>query len=192
LEARNVIDARYVRVHSDTARVADPVAIISVVSGATVAVTVPFISARLEQHRLREQRTQERFAELRTLLDGAAERLIESQTIWSRMMAVAHKGASGELAELGERFTELAVEVFHDGTRLFLRLGEDHEVVTAHRDAQSCLHAAEGLWRTERKPPGMKENGKFGEATGRFLSGARRIVAVPTVRAEDSSGPDDR
>jgi hypothetical protein len=176
------IHARYVRVLRETARVADPVAIISVVSGATVAVAVPLINARLEQNRLREQRTQERFAELRTVLDGAAERLIEGHTVWSRMMAVAHKGASGELADLGERFTEVAVEVFRDDTRLFLRLGESHEAVAAHQDAQLRLHEAEGRWRTEQTPPGMKENTEFGEATSRFLSAAHRVVAVPTAR----------
>jgi hypothetical protein len=158
--------------------VADPVAIISVVSGATVAMVVPFISARLEQHRLQQQRLQERFAELRTLIDGAAERLIEGQTVWSRMMAIAHADAPGELANLGTRFTELAVDVFRDHTRLSLRLGNDHELVAAHREAQSRLHEAEARWRTQRTPPGPVANADFGEATRRFLRAAHEIVAV--------------
>jgi hypothetical protein len=44
---------------------ADPVAIIGVVSGATVAVTVPFISATLERRRLRWQTETARMDELR-------------------------------------------------------------------------------------------------------------------------------
>jgi type II secretory pathway pseudopilin PulG len=57
------------------------IAIISVVATAVVAIVVPFINARLEQQRLQYQATQERFSELRTLLDEAAQRLTEAQTV---------------------------------------------------------------------------------------------------------------
>jgi hypothetical protein len=154
--------------------VADPVAIISVVSGATVAIVVPFISARLERQRLRYEGSQERFTELRQLLDGAAERLIESLTVLTRFMT-----PEPDVPLPGDRLTELAVDLFRDQTRLALRLGGDHEVVSAHRDAMWILHRVEGLWRTKRTPPSFDDRNSFDEATGNFLRAAASIVAVP-------------
>src|SRR6266511_6410602 len=63
------------------AGLADPVAIISIVSGATVAVTVPFISATLERRRLRWQTEMARMDELRTLLDTASVHMYEAWTV---------------------------------------------------------------------------------------------------------------
>ena len=51
---------------------ADPVAIISVVSGAVVAISVPLITSGLERRRLHEQVGEARLDELGSVLDEAA------------------------------------------------------------------------------------------------------------------------
>jgi hypothetical protein len=56
-------------------------AIVRIVSGAAVAITVPFINARLERSRLEQQSRDARAEELRALLDGAVQHLWKTWTI---------------------------------------------------------------------------------------------------------------
>jgi hypothetical protein len=55
------------------------IAVVSVISGATVAIAVPFISARLERHRLSLTANQARLDELRDVLDRGAIALTDAQ-----------------------------------------------------------------------------------------------------------------
>ena len=109
---------------------------------------VPWINARLERLRLREQRRVEAYGEIRALLDEAAQRLIEAETIWLQMAALtataaASAGPSSELDELGERLHDVMEGAFRDDTRLYLRLGPGSSLVTAHRRANTPLAAAD-------------------------------------------------
>jgi hypothetical protein len=61
---------------------AEAVAIVSIVSGAAVAVLVPFISARLERTRLVQQSRDARFEELRGIFDDALQTLYVGWTIF--------------------------------------------------------------------------------------------------------------
>jgi hypothetical protein len=119
----------------------DPVAIVSVVSSATVAVAVPFIGARLERQRLRYQQSQERFAELRAQLDVAAEHLTEGVGTIVELISATNGLVTQD--DLSHRITELAHTLFQDNTRLALRLGAESEVCLAHNQAMSGLHHAE-------------------------------------------------
>jgi hypothetical protein len=157
---------------------ADPVAITSVVASATVAIVVPFISARLEQRRLQSQLTQERFAELRTLLDGAAARLFETMGVFV-MVISARAGGSAQDRPI-ERLTELAVEVFRDNVRLSLRLGGGHDVVVTHMHAMQIVHEAEGKSRTQQTAPSAEEHASLGVAASDFLRAAGKIFAFPS------------
>jgi hypothetical protein len=141
-----------------------------------VAIIVPFVVAHLERERLRYQVGLERFGELRTLLDGAAERLIEAVTILVRIMTAPSDAVS-------DRLTELAVEVFRDQTRLSLRLGGEHEVVVTHQAAMSLLHGVEGRMRAKGTAPTTKEHASFSESTGEFLRAAGKVVALPATQS---------
>jgi hypothetical protein len=65
----------------DNRALADAVAIVSIVAGATVAIAVPFINAMLERRRLRWQSETARFDELRALLDAAIVHAYEAWTV---------------------------------------------------------------------------------------------------------------
>jgi hypothetical protein len=161
------------------------VAIISVVSTAVVAISVPFINAWLERQRLRYQGTQERFAELRTLLDEAAQRLTEGHTVLVQLISAA-AGKSGKGVE--NRLTELAVEVFEDNTRLALRLGGGHRLHQAHAEAMGTLHHVEGAWRTQREKPTTTDLAAFDNGLSAFMHGSLDLLAVP-VPEPNRGGP---
>ena len=165
---------------------ANAVAIISILSTAVVAIIIPFISARLERQRLRFQATQERFAELRTLLDQACQRLTEGQTVLARLIAERlDKSSHEERPE--ERITELAVEVFQDNTRLALRLGGGHSLHQAHTEAMSVLLRVEAQCRTQQGNGTMDDLTAFGKGLAAFMRGSLDILHVPApqvVRGE--------
>ena len=165
----------------------DPVAIVSVASSATVAVAVPFINARLEQRRLDYEVTQERFGELRTLLDQSAEHLIDSLGDFA---TIAMRASGDPIPKRPlTRLVELSTEVFRDNTRLALRLGYQHGIVIAHTNAMQVLHGAEGKWRTQRVAPSRLDHPALGHATGAFLEAARKVVAVPARPRRRSGHP---
>jgi acyl-CoA reductase-like NAD-dependent aldehyde dehydrogenase len=146
--------------------VADAVAIISVLSSAAVAISVPFINAWLERQRLRYQTSQERFAELRTLLDQSAERLTETQTVLVELLSQG-LGKPTRREGAKQRLTELAIEVFQDNARLALRLGGDHRIYQAHSEAMSVLHKAEAEQRTGGIDIALTDLDAFGDGSGR-------------------------
>jgi hypothetical protein len=61
--------------------VADPVAIIGILSGASVALGVPFINSRLERRRMEHQSRDARLSELRELLDDAVIHLFAGYNV---------------------------------------------------------------------------------------------------------------
>jgi len=114
--------------------VATAVAIISVVATAAVAIAVPFINTWLERQRMRYESSQERFGELRTLIDEAAQRFTDAQTVIVELMTIS---VGSQKAGAADRLTKLAKAVFRDNTRLALRLGGEHRVYRAHIEAMS-------------------------------------------------------
>ena len=140
---------------------ANAVAIISVVSTAIVAVTVPFISARLERGRLAWQSKQRQLDELRRLLDAAMLRIQEATVVLDEILDVPfpqgpprtmdrlvtmERSALSEddLSRIGaftDRYERRFQEITQDQTRINLRLGPDDSVTRAHSEATRQLLA---------------------------------------------------
>jgi type II secretory pathway pseudopilin PulG len=115
------------RLLSDYDDVTELLALVSIVSGAAVAVTVPFINARLERSRLEKQGRDARVEELRALLDGAVQHLRKT---WTILYEVSEEGqrdlprpqwSDGRLRQLGDELTTELDSVVEDGLRIKLR-----------------------------------------------------------------------
>jgi hypothetical protein len=132
---------------------ANAVAIISVLSTAVVAVTVPFLNARLERGRLAWQSKQRQSDELRRLLDASMLRIQEARVVLWEILEVPFPGgfprrtmdrfATVERSAFSEeqlsriegltnRYEEMFQEVTQDQTRINLRLGPDDSVTKTH------------------------------------------------------------
>jgi hypothetical protein len=116
----------------DNRVVADPVAIASVVSTASVAIAVPFITSRLEQKRLRYRATGERLSELRGLLDDAAVHLTQAL---ASLHDLEQTSQEERREAAGEQLVQLNDQVFRDNIRLSMRLGREHVLVASHQRA---------------------------------------------------------
>jgi hypothetical protein len=66
---------------SPSTSMTEAIALAGMLSGAAVAILVPFISARLEGNRMEQQGRDARLEELRVILDGAVQRLYDAWTV---------------------------------------------------------------------------------------------------------------
>jgi hypothetical protein len=119
--------------------VADPVAIISVVSGAAVAITVPLITSAVERRRLREQVGGARLDELRSVFDEAAvalDRALRALPTWE----VVAQTEPDDVAAYAE--SRKAVEVVGtQAERIAVRLGESSAAFAGYdRARQRLIH----------------------------------------------------
>jgi hypothetical protein len=134
---------------------AETVAIVSVISSATVAVTVPFINALLERTRFRWQAGEASVAEFRALLDSTLLLMHGAYALHSDAVDIivlnnVPRGAQGvpdevlkQIRDAHEAFTSTTDELYRDGLRLSLRLGAEAAVVKAHEDAVRYFQLAE-------------------------------------------------
>jgi hypothetical protein len=147
--------------------VAEAIALVSIVSGAAVAVLVPFVNARLERARLTQQSRDARVDELRGLLDDALQHLYVSGTILYEINEERPRGlprpdwSDKRLGQLGQRLTEQTDVVQQDGLRISLRTPPSAAIYAAHREALDAMlryevqyrHFAESGLRDQEKPP---------------------------------------
>jgi hypothetical protein len=154
---------------------ADPVAIASVVSTASVAITVPFIGAQLERRRLRYQARSERLLELRTLLDDSAVHL--SQAVWGlHELEQDFKPKHREV--VADQVLELADQVYRDNVRLSLRLGREHPIFVAHDKARTTLQGTEAQTREEQRPVTRTETGRLIFEMSEWMDRVRNVMGI--------------
>jgi hypothetical protein len=175
--------------------VADPVAIVSVVSGATVAITVPFINGLLERKRVQQQSRDARFDELRVLLDGAVQDLYRALAILFDIEEERLKELPGpdwspkRLRQLGDRLTKVADEIVQDGLRVSLRTPAGASISAAHKEAEKVFLEYEGEYRTylrgglidQERPPEAPIH-SVGRTTTVFIDAIRDFAGVVTPR----------
>jgi hypothetical protein len=169
---------------------ADPVAIVSIVSGAAVAIGVPFINARLERSRLEQQSRDARLGELRDLLDGAAQHLYRVWTIFYEIEQEVDRElprpewSDNRLRGSGTDVTEQTDVVVEDGIRIALRTEPGAAIVRAHGEAQRHVVTYELEYRRfleserfhrEKPPPPPSE---LLPAMSNFMKEVRRFAGV--------------
>lgn len=175
---------------------ADPVAIVSIVSGATVAITVPFISAALERARLARQSAQERLEELRALLDACVLRFSETMALLADFeQGLGHgrlDAGQRRFQELRDAFTAKNDEVFRHGLLLSMRVGSSHPLAQAHKETvQVSMAYQAGLAAVEAHPdaaPPAPPYLEFSNAMFRFMDTIAPVIG-PTLPPVDRAAP---
>jgi hypothetical protein len=129
------------------------IAITSVSVAGITALGTPLISAWVEDRRVEKRAARDRgekdLDELRDLLDGAAV-VLEAARIATRKLTRLYRGddpggastraeVRSELIEEGRRLSRLE-------SRMAIRLGFEHPVTSACRDAVERLRELDGLW----------------------------------------------
>ncbi len=167
---------------------ADTVAIVSIVSGATVAIAVPFINAVLERQRLRWQGNQARLDDLRAIVDSTVGDMVRAHDlIWDIATEAGKHGddqaPDPELRRLGGELTATYEAVKTLGTRIGVRLGAGDDVVVAHLGVESILADAEiavshALHQGEQIPTETlwSSRNELGLAVGRFQASVRDLI----------------
>jgi type II secretory pathway pseudopilin PulG len=128
---------------------AEAIAIVSILAGAAVAIVVPFIGARLERSRLKEQGREARTAELQTVLEGAAQHLYEAWTILYEVDDEARrdlprpKWSDQRLRKLAGRLTDHVDKLSLDSIRITVRRSKESPVSGAYYRAQRPIIAYE-------------------------------------------------
>ena len=178
---------------------AEAVAIVSIVSGAAVAVLVPFISARLERTRLVQQSRDARFEELRGIFDDALQTLYVGWTIFYeiqewRSALPRPEWSQRWMSQRVSQLTEQVDKVNQDRLRIQLRTPEGAAVAAAQGEAADYVLAYEVTFRhfveregrdTEQVPPPP-----FNEMTvamGRVTEEIRKFAGVVPVPLETLS-----
>jgi hypothetical protein len=171
---------------------ADAVAIISIVSGATVAVTVPFISATLERRRLRWQTEMARMDELRTLLDTATVHMYEAWTVLYEIEqefgpeSVGHVVSPTRARALAETLTAKFDEVMRDELRLQVRVPDRASVTEKHGAMRHLLQTAEYNYRhyveggglNTDEPPDLPSTSLGSAAIADFMKEVRGVIGA--------------
>jgi hypothetical protein len=171
--------------------VAETIALVSIVSGAAVAILVPFVNARLEGARLIQQRRDVRMDELRGMLDEALQHLYVAFTILyeideeSRREPPRPDWSETRLEKLGQRLTEQADVVMHDSLRISLRTPPSAAIYDAHREALNPIlhyeldyrHFVESERRAQEPPPGSPQQ-EVNAAMGKLLEEVRAFAGV--------------
>jgi hypothetical protein len=190
---------------------ANLIALVSVVSGAVVGLTVgfgvPLMSARLERQRVKQQSVDARLDELRQVLDSAVQHLFEGYGILYLIHEERRKELNGaewspkRLRELGEKLTEEAHLCAEHGLRVDIRTAKDSELSKAQRVANQFFLHYEAVFRRyldrdlldEEKPPRPPDNEAF-EAILRFQEEIRAFVGVvappgPALQSSNANNP---
>jgi hypothetical protein len=181
---------------------ADPVALVSIVSGATVAVAVPFINARLERSRIHHQSRDARMDELRALLDGAVRNLYDAWAIVyevdqeARRMLPRPDWSDDRLRELAKKLTSQTDVVIHDGLRIGLRAAAGAAIADTQDRARTVVLEYELALRQfvesetmqQERPPEPPVN-ELSLAISAFMEAIREFVGVvePPPRPSDVS-----
>jgi hypothetical protein len=161
-------------------------ALVSIVSGAAVAIVVPFLNSRLERDRLAAQGQAARLEELRALLDDAVQHL---WTTWTVFFEVAEEGrrpspSPQRLRELAAQLAKQVDVVVADSLRVRVRMPQGAGVVEAHERAQAIVLEHELALRqhldteeagTERPPAPI---GQLSDAMGELMDEIRAFVGV--------------
>jgi len=114
-------------------RVADTVAIVSIVSTSTVALGVPFIAARLERRRIAWQDERRRADDLAGFLDSAFIAAGEAWRVRNELAAEFNADrSSSRLPNLKAQFHEASKTVVMNGLRMKLRVGRGSTLDEAH------------------------------------------------------------
>ena len=129
----------------------DALAIVSVASGAVVAVSVPYISARLERAKLRVQAATAHLDELRSRLDDAVIALANSEVALEAAepaIETAQRRRSGEPERDGARvaitnFGNAVEEVNKQSQLLAVRVGPHSTLLLAYAEATMNLRDLE-------------------------------------------------
>jgi tRNA 2-selenouridine synthase SelU len=178
--------------------VADPVAITSVVSGAAVAIGVPFINAQLEGRRLERQSQDARLDELRRLLDDAVQHLWTAWTIFYEIDGEMREEASGpeRLRSLGDKLTETTDVVVADALRIRLRTPLGAMISAKHAEAQKLVVGYESAYRRYLEDDADAADGRnerprpstvdLGTATERFIDASQEFVGVVRPRPAET------
>jgi uncharacterized protein YycO len=152
---------------------ADTVAIVSVISGATVAITVPFINSVLERQRLRWQGNQARLDELRSIVDSTIGEMARAHDLLYDIAVEGDK--QGRLAERSAALTACYLATKTYGTQLGLRLGTDDDVTVSHTAVEGILANAEVV--VEHDPDGVSTvRDQLGEAIAVFQTSVRDLI----------------
>lgn len=188
----------------DNRVVADPVAIVSIVAGATVAIAVPFINARLERRRMRWQSETARLDELRALLDTALVHMYEAGTVlyeWEQEAQKDTKSAEwspDRFRALSTSLTAKFDEVERDHLRIEVRLPDGTPITQKHGRLLSLLmrceleyrrYVEDGRLEQRRKPPvevavgsgpQMPKNPwqEAGDAIAEFVNEVRALIGA--------------
>jgi hypothetical protein len=161
-------------------------ALVSIVSGAAVAIVVPFVNSRLERDRLAAQGSAARHEELRGLLDDAVQHL---WTTWTVFFEVAEEGrrpspSPERLRELAAQLAKQVDVIVADTLRVKLRTPHGIGIVEAHERAQAIVLEHELALRhyldsedvgAERPPAPITQ---LSEAMGEFMDEIRTFVGV--------------
>jgi hypothetical protein len=162
---------------------ADTVAIVSVISGATVAITVPFINSVLERQRLHWQGNQARLDELRSIVDSTIGEMARAHDVLYDIAVEGDK--QGRLAERSATLTACYAAVKTYGTRLGLRLGTDDDVTASHTTVEGILANAEVV--VGHDPDDVPEiRNQLGEAIAVFQTAVRDLIGP--IRERRRSG----
>jgi hypothetical protein len=164
-------------------------ALVSVLSGAAVAISVPWITSTLERKRLREQFGETRADELRSVLDQAAIALDKAV---SRLPthALLTQDDRNYVAVLAESRAALE-DVGAQAERLAVRVGEASPIFTGYDQARSALWTSyrELISQAETRTMPVSENEIhldpelepcFVAGRSAFRAGAGAIVSVPS------------
>jgi hypothetical protein len=169
--------------------VAEAIAIVSILSGAAVAVLVPFINARLERSRLAQQSQDARLEELRGILDAALQQLYVAFTIFYEIQEWQREPPRQEweswISRHVSQLTEQVDKVNEQGLRIQLRTPEGAAVADAYSDAASHVLTYEVTLRhffeSEGRQPERVPPPPFVQATAameRFLQEVRKFAGV--------------
>jgi hypothetical protein len=170
--------------------VAEAIAIVSIVSGAAVAVLVPFINARLERSRLVHQSQDARLEELRGILDAALQQLYVAATIFYEIQEQQNETPGPEWSEswISRRVSQLTEQVDRvneQALRIQLRTPEGAAIAAAFAEAVhhvlayevTLRHAFERGARQPEQLPRPPFN-EMGAALGKFLEEVRKFAGV--------------
>lgn len=166
------------------------VAVASVLSGAAVAIGVPFINARLENDRIEERGRTARFEELRGLLDTSLLHLYGAHTILYEVDVASRKGPGDprwpkRAAALRASMTKQADVLVKDGIRITLRVPAGDRIASAHQRAEQAFLNYEAAFRdylddglVGRQRPPSTPISELDDASTQFTEATRRFVGV--------------
>lgn len=166
---------------------ADTVAIVSIVSGAAVAIFVPFINATLERRRLDQQARESRLDELRAVLDRATRHVNTAwTTLYDMEQAVGTEPPVDRLLGFGTKLRKEVDVVVEDGLAIKLRTPDGSSIARAHEDLLNVLSLYEVDYRRFVEEGGLDNDeipprpptGEASEAMTSFIKEVRAFVGV--------------